>query len=136
MIEFISQHVWQSWAVIAVVCLILELMAGDFLLSASLLVHSLLPLQPHSVEAHGSNWLPLPCSPLSVFSGSVPSPNVIFIKVRILVSVMPMPLWGVRVGLCRQSRLVAMVVCRLMAISGNPSQTNLTTSQKAQMFGL
>ena len=30
MIEFISQHVWQSWAVIAVVCLILELMAGDF----------------------------------------------------------------------------------------------------------
>ncbi len=30
MIEFISQHVWQLWAVIAVVCLILELMAGDF----------------------------------------------------------------------------------------------------------
>ncbi len=30
MIEFISQHVWQSWAVIAVICLILELMAGDF----------------------------------------------------------------------------------------------------------
>ena len=30
MIEYISQHVWQLWAVIAVVCLILELMAGDF----------------------------------------------------------------------------------------------------------
>ena len=30
MIEFISQHVWQIWAVIAVVCLILELTAGDF----------------------------------------------------------------------------------------------------------
>jgi membrane protein implicated in regulation of membrane protease activity len=30
MIEFLSQHVWQVWAVIAVVCLILELMAGDF----------------------------------------------------------------------------------------------------------
>ena len=30
MIDYISQHVWQLWAVIAVVCLILELMAGDF----------------------------------------------------------------------------------------------------------
>ena len=30
MIDYISQHVWQFWAVIAVVCLILELMAGDF----------------------------------------------------------------------------------------------------------
>ena len=30
MIEYISQHVWQLWAVIAVICLILELMAGDF----------------------------------------------------------------------------------------------------------
>ena len=30
MIEYIYQHMWQLWAVIAVVCLILELMAGDF----------------------------------------------------------------------------------------------------------
>lgn len=30
MIEYITQHVWQLWAVIAVICLILELMAGDF----------------------------------------------------------------------------------------------------------
>ena len=28
--EFILQHLWQIWAAIAVVCLILELMAGDF----------------------------------------------------------------------------------------------------------
>ena len=30
MIEYIFQYMWQLWAVIAVVCLILELMAGDF----------------------------------------------------------------------------------------------------------
>ena len=30
MIEFISQHLWQVWAVVAVICLILELTAGDF----------------------------------------------------------------------------------------------------------
>ena len=30
MIEYISQHVWQLWAVVAVICLIFELMAGDF----------------------------------------------------------------------------------------------------------
>ena len=30
MIEYFSQHLWQVWAVIAVVCLILELTAGDF----------------------------------------------------------------------------------------------------------
>ena len=30
MIDFIAQHMWQMWAVVAVVCLILELMAGDF----------------------------------------------------------------------------------------------------------
>ena len=30
MIEYVFQHMWQLWAVIAVVCLILELMAGDF----------------------------------------------------------------------------------------------------------
>ena len=30
MIDYISQHVWQLWAVVAVVCLIFELMAGDF----------------------------------------------------------------------------------------------------------
>ena len=30
MIDYISQHVWQLWVVIAVVCLILESMAGDF----------------------------------------------------------------------------------------------------------
>ena len=30
MFEYISQHVWQLWAVVAIVCLILELMAGDF----------------------------------------------------------------------------------------------------------
>ena len=30
MIEYFSQHLWQIWAVIAVVCLILELTAGDF----------------------------------------------------------------------------------------------------------
>ncbi len=30
MIEFIALHLWQMWAVLAVVCLILELTAGDF----------------------------------------------------------------------------------------------------------
>lgn len=30
MIEYIAQHWWQLWAVVAVVCLILEMMAGDF----------------------------------------------------------------------------------------------------------
>lgn len=30
MIEYISEYLWQMWAVVAVVCLILELMAGDF----------------------------------------------------------------------------------------------------------
>ena len=30
MIEYLAQHLWQMWAVVAVVCLILELTAGDF----------------------------------------------------------------------------------------------------------
>ena len=30
MIEYILQNMWQVWAVIAVVCLILELSSGDF----------------------------------------------------------------------------------------------------------
>lgn len=30
MIDYLVQHLWQMWAVIAVVCLILELTAGDF----------------------------------------------------------------------------------------------------------
>lgn len=30
MIEYLSQHFWQMWAVVAVICLILELTAGDF----------------------------------------------------------------------------------------------------------
>ena len=30
MIEYFSLHLWQIWAVLAVVCLILELTAGDF----------------------------------------------------------------------------------------------------------
>jgi len=30
MIEYIAQHLWQMWAVVTVVCLILELTAGDF----------------------------------------------------------------------------------------------------------
>ena len=30
MIDYLSQHLWQMWAVIAVLCLILELTAGDF----------------------------------------------------------------------------------------------------------
>ena len=30
MIEYLAQHLWQVWAVVAVVCLILELTAGDF----------------------------------------------------------------------------------------------------------
>ena len=30
MIEYLTQHLWQIWAVVAVVCLILELTAGDF----------------------------------------------------------------------------------------------------------
>lgn len=29
MIDYLSQHLWQVWTVIAVLCLILELMAGD-----------------------------------------------------------------------------------------------------------
>ena len=30
MIEYLAQHLWQMWAVVAVICLIMELMAGDF----------------------------------------------------------------------------------------------------------
>lgn len=30
MIDYMMQHLWQMWAVIAVICLILELTAGDF----------------------------------------------------------------------------------------------------------
>ena len=30
MIEYLAQHLWQMWTAIAVVCLILELTAGDF----------------------------------------------------------------------------------------------------------
>ena len=30
MIEYLVQHLWQMWAVVAVICLILELTAGDF----------------------------------------------------------------------------------------------------------
>ena len=30
MIDYLSQHLWQMWAVVAVVCLILELTSGDF----------------------------------------------------------------------------------------------------------
>ncbi|MBO5538522.1 MAG: NfeD family protein [Prevotella sp.] len=30
MIEFLAQHLWQMWAVIAVLCLISELTSGDF----------------------------------------------------------------------------------------------------------
>ena len=30
MIEYISQHLWQMWAIVALICLILELTAGDF----------------------------------------------------------------------------------------------------------
>ena len=30
MIEYLAQHLWQIWAIVAVVCLIMELMAGDF----------------------------------------------------------------------------------------------------------
>ena len=30
MIDYLAQHLWQMWAVVAVVCLILELTAGDF----------------------------------------------------------------------------------------------------------
>ena len=28
MIEYLAQHLWQMWAVVAVICLILELTAG------------------------------------------------------------------------------------------------------------
>lgn len=30
MIEYFSQNLWQVWAIIAVLCLILELFSGDF----------------------------------------------------------------------------------------------------------
>ena len=30
MIDYLVQHLWQTWAVVAVICLILELTAGDF----------------------------------------------------------------------------------------------------------
>ena len=30
MIEYLAQHLWQLWAVVAVLCLIMELTAGDF----------------------------------------------------------------------------------------------------------
>ena len=30
MVDYLAQHLWQMWAVVAVICLILELTAGDF----------------------------------------------------------------------------------------------------------
>ena len=30
MLEYLTSHLWQVWAILSVVCLILELMAGDF----------------------------------------------------------------------------------------------------------
>ena len=30
MIDYLAQHLWQVWAIIAIACLIMELMAGDF----------------------------------------------------------------------------------------------------------
>ena len=30
MIDYIMQNLWQMWAVVAIICLILELTAGDF----------------------------------------------------------------------------------------------------------
>ena len=30
MVEYLTMHLWQIWAIVAVVCLILELTAGDF----------------------------------------------------------------------------------------------------------
>ncbi len=30
MVEYLTMHLWQLWAIVAVVCLILELTAGDF----------------------------------------------------------------------------------------------------------
>ena len=30
MIDYLALHLWQMWAVVAVICLILELTAGDF----------------------------------------------------------------------------------------------------------
>ena len=30
MIEYLINHMWQSWAIVAVICLILELSSGDF----------------------------------------------------------------------------------------------------------
>ena len=30
MIEYLTMHLWQIWAIVAVICLILELTAGDF----------------------------------------------------------------------------------------------------------
>ena len=32
MIEYLTMHLWQIWAIVAVICLILELTAGDFLI--------------------------------------------------------------------------------------------------------
>ena len=32
MLEYFAQHLWQIWAILAVVCLILELTAGDFVI--------------------------------------------------------------------------------------------------------
>lgn len=33
MIDYLSQHLWQTWAVVAFLCLIMELMAGDFFIT-------------------------------------------------------------------------------------------------------
>ena len=30
MLEYLTSHLWQVWAILSVICLILELMAGDF----------------------------------------------------------------------------------------------------------
>ena len=33
MIDYLSNHLWQTWAVVAFLCLIMELMAGDFFIT-------------------------------------------------------------------------------------------------------
>ena len=98
MIDYIMQNLWQMWAVVAVICLILELTAGDFFIIcfaigavgaaidagllgngiyAQLFVFVVITLL--SLFSCLCLWL-LHCSVCSMF---VHLPNAIFIRARI-----------------------------------------------------
>ena len=83
MIDYIMQNLWQMWAVVAVICLILELTAGDFFIFCFAIgaVGAAIDagLLGNGIYAQLFVLL-LHCSVCSMF---VHLPNAIFIRARI-----------------------------------------------------